>query len=143
MINHIKTPFHSVLKAAALVLVGTYLVSPIAAEAQSNTVRLVVGSTPGSAPDIYARVLADAMSPTLNQQVLIENRAGANGNIAAQAVLQQPADGNTLWVGTQSMLEINPSVFSRLPWQPSDFIPIVKGVEAPLVLSVHESVPAN
>ena len=52
-------------------------------------------------------------------------------------MLKAPADGHTLWVGTQSMVTINPSAYARLPWKPSDFHSIVKGVAAPLVLVTH------
>src|SRR5690606_11797942 len=79
----------------------------------------------------------------LGQTVLIENRTGGNGNVAARASLQEPVDGNTLWVALQSTVEINPSAFDTMPWQPEDFTPIIRGVEAPLVLVVHKSVPAN
>ena len=83
------------------------------------------------------------MKQELGQTVIIENKPGANGNISAHSVVQSPADGLTVWVGTQSMTEINPSAFSRLPWKISDFTPLIKGVEAPLVLVTNPNVPAK
>jgi len=129
------------LVVAALSLTAT--AGAQAAEFASQPVRLVVGTPAGGAVDTYARITAEALSRQIGQTVLVENKSGANGNIAANYVLQQPADGNTLWIGTQAMVEINPVAFAQMPWQASDFVPIIKGVEAPLVLAVHPSVPAK
>lgn len=100
-------------------------------------VTLVVGTPPAGAVDAYARTVAEHMSKTLGQKVLVENKPGANGNISAEYVAREPADGYTVWVGTQSMAEINPSVFANLRWKFEDFASLIKGVEAPLVLVVH------
>jgi tripartite-type tricarboxylate transporter receptor subunit TctC len=75
--------------------------------------------------------------------VITENKPGANGNISAEHVLRLPADGHTVWVGTQSMTEINPSAFPGLRWSLDDFAGVIKGVEAPLVLVAHPSVPRS
>lgn len=114
-----------------------------AAEFLSRPVTLYVGTPAGGAVDVYARIMAEGLSKELGQTVLVENRSGANGNIAAQNVLQQAADGHALWVGSQAMVEINPSAFSHMPWKPADFTPLIRGVEAPLVLVTHPSVPAT
>jgi tripartite-type tricarboxylate transporter receptor subunit TctC len=107
----------------------------------SRPVTLVVGTPAGGAVDAYARIVAAHMSKTLGQTVIIENKPGANGNISAEQVARAAPDGYTLWVGTQSMTEINPSVFSNLRWSMKDFVPIIKGVEAPLVLVTNAGVP--
>jgi tripartite-type tricarboxylate transporter receptor subunit TctC len=112
------------------------------AQAQ-NSVRLLVGSPAGGAIDIYARIVSDHMSRSLGLPVLIDNKPGANGNIAGQAVVDGPADGSLIWVGAQSMLEINPHAYTNLRWKVSDFTPLLKGVEIPLVLAAHPSVPAE
>lgn len=137
--------FRSNLRQWATGIAFASLASAAAGAAQfpSQPVRVVVGTPAGGAVDVYARIVADGLSTELGQPVLVENRSGANGNIAAQAVLQQPADGHTLWVGTQAMVEINPSAFSQMPWQPGDFTPIIRGIQAPLVLVTHPSVPAK
>jgi tripartite-type tricarboxylate transporter receptor subunit TctC len=109
----------------------------------SRAVALVVGSAPSSAPDIYARVVADHMTKMLGQQVVVENRTGANGNVAANFVSKAPADGHTLWVPAQSQIEINPSAYPALSWNPADLVGVIKGAEAPLVLVTHPSVPAK
>jgi len=104
---------------------------------------LVVGSAPGSAPDVYARTIADPMSRLLGQPVLVDNRAGANANIAAEFVTRAPVDGHVLWVPAQSQLEINPSAYADLRWKSADFVAVIKGVEAPVLLVTHPSVPAK
>lgn len=109
----------------------------------SQPVKLLVGVPPGGALDPFARVLADQLAKGTGGTFIVENKAGANGNLSAEAALQAPADGNTLWIGTQSMVTINPAAFSKLRWKASDFKPILKGVEAPLVLVTHPSVPAS
>jgi tripartite-type tricarboxylate transporter receptor subunit TctC len=109
----------------------------------SKPISLVVGSAPSSAPDVYARVVAEPMSRILGQQVVVENRTGANGNVAADAVVKAPADGHTLWVAAQSQIEINPSAYARLNWKPADLVGVIKGAEAPVMLVVHPSVPAK
>jgi tripartite-type tricarboxylate transporter receptor subunit TctC len=112
------------------------------AHAQTS-VRLLVGSPAGGGIDIYARIVNDHMSRSLGLPVLIDNKPGANGNIAAQAAIDGPADGSMIWIGTQSMLEINPHTYSNLRWKVPDFTPLLKGVEIPLVLAAHPSVPAE
>lgn len=109
----------------------------------AKPITLVVGSAPGSAPDVYSRAIAEPMGKLLGTQVLVDNRAGANANIAAEFVARAPADGHALWVPAQSQMEINPSAYAELRWKTADFVAIVKGVEAPLVLVVHPGVPAK
>lgn len=109
----------------------------------TKPVTLVVGVPAGGAVDPYARALADQLHKQTGGTFIVENRPGANGNLSAEAVLKAPADGHTLWIGTQSMMAINPAAFATLRWKPSDFTPIIKGVEAPLVLVTNPSVPAK
>jgi tripartite-type tricarboxylate transporter receptor subunit TctC len=109
----------------------------------AKPVALVVGSAAGSAPDVYARAVAEPMLRLLGQAVIVENRAGANANIAAEWVVRAPADGYALWVPAQSQIEINPSAYPDLRWKPADFTGIIKGVESPFALVTHPSVPAK
>jgi tripartite-type tricarboxylate transporter receptor subunit TctC len=127
-------------RAAGLAL--TVALAATCAQAQTS-VRLLVGSPAGGAIDIYARIIGEHMAHSLGLPVLIDNKPGANGNIAAQAVVDGPADGSLMWVGAQSMLEINPHAYANLRWKVSDFTPLIKGVEIPLVLAAHPSVPAE
>jgi tripartite-type tricarboxylate transporter receptor subunit TctC len=122
------------------------LITALGAEAlgqSSSPIRLAVGAPAGGSIDTYSRIIAEHMSATLGRPVIIEIKAGANGNIAAQWVVDGPADGSLIWVGAQSMIEINPSTYKNLRWKRSDFIPVIKGIETPLVLVVHPTVPAK
>lgn len=109
----------------------------------AKPVALVVGSEPGSAPDVYARAVSGPLTRLLGQSVIVENRTGANGNIAAEHVARVPADGYALWVPAQSQLEINPSAYPDLRWKPADFVGVIKGTEAPVMLVAHPGVPAK
>ena len=109
----------------------------------TKPVTLVVGTPAGGAIDAYARNLADHLSRQTGGTFLVDNRAGAGGNISAEYVLKAPADGHTLWVTTHAMFTINPSVYPTLRWKQSEFKPIAKGVESPLLLSIHPSLPAR
>jgi tripartite-type tricarboxylate transporter receptor subunit TctC len=132
--------------STALVLLACGLGGAAPASAQSwpaKPVTLVVGTPAGGAVDAYARALADQLAKQTGGTFLVDNKPGANGNLSAEAVLKAPADGHTLWIGTQSMVTINPAAFAQMRWKPSDFTPIVKGIEAPLVLVTHPSVPAK
>ena len=104
----------------------------------SKTVTLVVGTPPGGSVDVYGRALADQLARQTGGTFIVENKAGANGNLSADFVHAASPDGHTLWVSTQAMFTINPSVYPNLRWKPSDFKPIAKGIESPLVLVTHQ-----
>ena len=109
----------------------------------TKPVTIVAGVPAGGALDPFARALADQLHKETGGSFIVDNKPGANGNLSAEAVLKAPADGHTLWIGTQSMMTINPAAFATLRWKPSDFTPIIKSVEAPLVLVTHPSIAAN
>ncbi len=111
--------------------------------AQSGVIRLIIGVPAGGALDPYARLIAEHMSKTLGQPIIVENKVGASGNLAAQYVADQPADGNLIWLATQAFTEILPNLFKNSRWSIDSFHPIIRGVEAPLVFIVHPSVPAS
>ena len=122
------------------------LIGALGAEGSAQSggpIRLAVGAPAGGSIDVYSRIIAEHMSATLGRPVIIEIKAGANGNIAAQWVADGPTDGSQVWVAAQSMIEINPSSYRNLRWKRSDFIPVIKGIETPLVLVAHPSVPAT
>ena len=81
-----------------------------------QTIKFYIGAAPGGPVEVYARLIADHMSKSLGANIVIEVRPGANGVVAANIVQDQPADGRTVWVATQSMIEINPFVYSDLRW---------------------------
>ena len=111
--------------------------------AQSGVIRVIVGVPAGGAIDPYARMIAEHMSKTLGQPVIVENKPGASGSLAAQYIADQPADGRIIWLGTQAFVEINPNLFKNVHWSIDQFHPIIRGIEAPLVFVVHPSVPAS
>ncbi len=108
--------------ALASTLVPALGLAPLAAQAQAfpdRTVRLVVGFPPGTGPDVVARLMAAKLSELLRQQVVVDNRAGAGGQIAAQQVAKSPADGYTLLLGEVGSISIAPPAFSKLAYDPA------------------------
>jgi len=117
---------------------------PLAAVAQypDAPIRLNVGFPPGTGPDIVARTLGQHLGERLGQSVVVENRAGAGGQIAAQAVARSPADGYTLLLGEVGSISISPATYSNLNYDPArDFAPVSEVVRADFVLVVPASSP--
>lgn len=105
--------------------------------------RFLVGQAPGGATDIVARLVASKMTEAIGQNIVIENRTGAAGSIAAAAMAKSPPDGYTILV-VSSSFSINPSLYARLPFDPQkDLAPVSFLAEAPFLLVVHPSVPAK
>ena len=110
----------------------------------SRTIRLIVPFPPGGGNDVIARVVAQKLGERLGQPVVVENRAGANGIVGLQALMQAPPDGHTIAVGAAGPLAVNPSLYDKLPYDPlKDFAPITNMVNFPLLLVTHPSVPAK
>jgi len=116
---------------------------PVLAQNSSRLIRVLVPLAPGGAVDPYARLVADQMAKSLGRVVIVEHKPGANGNVGHQFAAREPADGSLILVTTQAMTEINLSAFRDAKWSLDDFIPLIRGVEAPLVLVAHPSVPAK
>jgi tripartite-type tricarboxylate transporter receptor subunit TctC len=109
----------------------------------SKPVRFVVPFPPGGATDIMARMLADKLTQRLGQQFVIDNRAGANGNIGMEIVAKAPADGYHMIIATVGTWAASPSLY-KLPYDVvRDFAPIVQVSSSPGVLVVHPSLPAK
>ena len=110
----------------------------------TRAIRLIVPFAPGGVTDTSARVVADRLSTRLGQQVVVENRAGASGNIGTQQVAQAAPDGYTLVLGFDGTMVINPWVFPNIPFDTiKDFVPITKLGDATLIMVAHPSVAAN
>lgn len=128
-------------------LAAAMLALPALAAAQAfpaKPVKLVVPYPAGGFPDTVARVLAKALTEKWNQQVIIDNRPGGNGAVAAQTIKAAGADGYTLLVTDGSMFTINPALYSKLEYDhKKDFVPVSALGKAPLFVTVHPSVPAN
>jgi len=107
-------------------------------------VTLIVPYAPGGLPDTVARVVGQKLSDKWGQPVVVENKPGGNGVVAAQALAARPADGYTLMVTDGSMFAINPFIYSKLPYDPQrDFTFISLTARAPLFLAVHPTVPVS
>ena len=107
-------------------------------------IRFVVGFTPGGPSDILARALGQKLGERWNQQVVIENRPGAGGNIAAEAVAKSAPDGYTWLLGNNSILATNQSLYRQLGYDPvKDFAPVSLVAVQPNILVVNPEVPAN
>ena len=117
--------------------------------AQSRTfpdkpIRFVVGFTPGGPSDILARALGQKLAESWSQQVVIENRPGAGGNIAAEAVARSAPDGTTWLLGNNSILATNQNLYRTLGYDPvKDFAPVTLVAIQPNILVVHPDVPAK
>jgi tripartite-type tricarboxylate transporter receptor subunit TctC len=110
----------------------------------TKPIRLLVGFAPGGGTDIVARLLAPRLSAVWNQQIVIDNRAGATGTIAAGLVARAAPDGYTLLMGHASTNTIAPALYARLPFDPyKDFAPVTLAGSVPHLVSVHPSVPAR
>lgn len=125
-------------------LAGLLLSGGIAAQGYpAKTVRIIVPFPPGQAADTIARIVAQKMSESMAQAMIIDNRAGASGNIGFELGARAPADGYTLTLATAA-LSIAGSVFSRLPFDPvKDFAPVTLMAITPLVLVVNPALPVR
>ncbi len=137
------------MKLAAKAFAALFaLLATQTASAQSNypnrPVKILVGFTPGTAPDLAARILADRFSEVWGTPVVVENVPGAGSNIATDRVAKATADGYTLLMGGNSSLVINPSLYETLPFDPlRDFAPISQVFIAANVLAVPSELPVK
>ena len=130
----------------ALVLLAAMLGEAAQAQAPfpSRPIRMLVTIPPGGAPDISARLLATYLQESQGWSVVIENRPGANGNIAADAVAKSAPDGYTLLLHADSGITINPHVYSKLSYDPiKDLLPVASIATNQFMLSINPAVPAN
>src|SRR5262245_32191013 len=129
------------------VLLGGALAAPACVLAQAypaKSIRLVLPFAAGSAVDALARVYVQKMSETWKQQIIIDNRTGANGIIGTEVAARSPADGYTLYMGNVATLAINPNLYAKLPFDVvRDFAPISLTAAINNCLIVHPSVPAK
>jgi tripartite-type tricarboxylate transporter receptor subunit TctC len=131
-----------ILLLAIVALVG--LTAAALAQFPSHPIRLLVTIPPGGAPDISARLLAQYLQDTVGWQVVIENRTGANGNVAAAEVAKSTPDGTTLLLGADSGITINPHVYGKLTFDPlKDLIPISSVATNQFMMSVNPQVPVK
>ena len=127
-----------------LLIAATVLALPAAAQYPTRTVTLVVPFAPGGSSELLSRVVANELSHTLGQQVVVDNRPGAAGNIAMEAVARATPDGHTLILGHIGTLAVNPAMFRKLPYDPvRDFAPVSLIGHVPNVVAVSPGVQAK
>ena len=109
-----------------------------------SPIKIIVPFGAGSGADQVARLIGQELSTSLGQPVIIDNKAGAGGNIGAQAAARAPADGYTLFVTTNTTQAANPHLYKQLPYDPiKDFAPISRIANTPALLVAHPSVQAK
>lgn len=140
------TAMNRLITAVALAAASAPLAAQTGAPAAypAKAIRMVVPYPPGAGTDLHARALAQKMTTTLGQQVIVDNRSGANGIPAMELVARSAPDGYTLVYALPAQYAVNPALHPRLPYHPvRDFEPIMLVVKTPLVLYTHPSVPVK
>src|SRR5438067_13684430 len=130
----------TLLRRLALVLL--FLALPAAAQWPAKPVKIVVAFTPGGVHDTVTRILSVPLGEALGQPIVIENRAGAGGNIAAESVAKSAPDGYTFLVASEAMAS-NTALYPKLAYDPvKDLTPVAKLADYPLALAAYPGLPA-
>jgi tripartite-type tricarboxylate transporter receptor subunit TctC len=133
-----------VFGVAVASLAGVAAVAQDASQFPSRNIHIIVPNAAGGGLDYFARLVGGKLSDRLGKPVVIENRPGANGNLAAAVVTKAVPDGHTLLVGSIGMLTVNPAVVSNLSYDSQrDFAPISIIAKFPLILTVSANAPAR
>lgn len=148
MQKHKKTTLKTRLLALLLATAGTGFSAGAVTAAETATnypqapIKFVVGFSAGSTIDLVARILGDALGTSLKQPVVVENRTGANGMLAARAVAQAAPDGHTILISNSSSITVNPLLYKDIQYDPlKDFAPVSTVVSVPFVLTVNPDNP--
>jgi tripartite-type tricarboxylate transporter receptor subunit TctC len=132
---------------AVTAFVACWLLQPSSLSAQtypSQGLRLIVPYAAGGVPDTVARFVASRLQDRVGQTVVVENRPGGNGSVAAAAIAAAPADGYTLLVTDSAMLSVNPVFFKQISYSlEKNFVPIAMLARAPLFLAIHSDLPVT
>src|SRR2546426_3100426 len=136
------------MRKLGAVLVLVWMMWPALSLAQGSypnrPIRMIVPFAPGGASDFVARIISPKLSEALAQQIVVDNRAGASGNIGMEAAAKAPADGYTIFLGNIGTIAINPGIFPTLPVNPvKDFIAITLVSDVPSILVANPSVRVN
>ena len=141
-INNFKLSRRFILLAGALSLALPQLA--IAQAWPTKPIKLVIPFAAGGTTDILGRLLAQQLTKDLGQNVIVENKGGAGGNIAAEFVAQAPADGYTIMLASGSMLTVNPNLYKKLPVNyAKDFVYITNVASGPMLLSTSTKLPVK
>jgi tripartite-type tricarboxylate transporter receptor subunit TctC len=129
---------------AVFAAIGLAVAQACWAQYPARPVRIIVPIPPGGAPDVAARVLGQGLAEALGVAIVIENKVGSNGNIAAEYVAKSQADGYTLLFGQDSLIVINPHIYERMPVDVlRDLVPVSTVASNMFVLSVNPSLPVK
>ena len=109
----------------------------------NKPIRYIVPWPPGGGSDVLARLIGQELSKALGQQVIIDNRAGASGNIGAEFAAKSPADGYTILSAYSGTHVINPAIFKSIPFTERDFDPVIWLVSVPMMVVLHPALPVN
>jgi tripartite-type tricarboxylate transporter receptor subunit TctC len=132
------------LCAATAAFLAAAALPAFAAGFPDKPVKIAVGFAAGGGADIIAREVGAKMSAQTGQSFVVDNKPGATGTIAATFVAKSPADGYTIFLGSQSTMLVAPAIYPKLQFDPlKDFTPITMLVSMPMILAVHPSVPAK
>src|SRR6202171_4690236 len=134
----------SKLTPTALVALVLVLFSPLAfgqASYPNRPVKMIVPFAPGGASDFVARIISPRLGEVLGQQIVIENKPGASGNIGMEAAAKAPADGYTIYLGNIGTIAINPAIFQNLSINPQkDFVAITLVAGVPSILIANPKI---
>ena len=135
----------SVLRVVLTTSLGLLAVSAAVAQTwPTKPIKVVVNFPPGGAADQIARAIGQPLSETLGQPVVIENRAGANGNLGGEAVAKSAADGYTLLMSSGGMVSVNPHIYARMSFDPvKDLTPVAAAARVLVFLVVKPSLPVD
>jgi len=130
---------------ALLAVIWTGLLSlDAAAQYPTKPIRMLVPFAPGGGPDLVARLIAPSLAHALGQPVVVENRAGSNGNIAGDIVAKSSPDGHTLLLAHDALVVINPHLYPKMPFDPQkDLAPVASLVSNGFFLASNPAVPAK
>jgi tripartite-type tricarboxylate transporter receptor subunit TctC len=138
-----KTAIRSALAGALLAAMGSQGAAAADAKYPSRPVRMIVPFAPGGPTDVIARIVAQKLGEAWNEQVVVDNRAGAGGNIGMGLAANAPGDGYTLLMVSSSYV-VNPSLYKQIPYDPQkSFTPVSNVAASPNVFVVHPSIPAK
>lgn len=133
------TPRALLRPALAAAFTGLLALSAAAQTYPSKPVKLVNSFPPGGPSDMIARSISDVLQQTLKQPFIVENKAGAAGNIGTDQVAKAPADGYTVLIGIDTIFTVNPHIYKGMPFKPADFKPLLIMASSGLLVGAHPS----
>ncbi len=136
----LRKPVFCLRRLIAAALLAVVATAAIAQPYPTRPVRLMVSFPPGGASDVIARLIAQPLAARLGQPVVVENRPGANGNLAGELAARATPDGTALLLGPSSLLVVNPHLYARMPFDPlTDLLPVASVVSNALFLAANPS----